>query len=84
MKALLRRLRELLRRPPTGDTGAESAGEAAAHPAEDEPETVHPCKRNLKQWYTSHWDWDYMPRAEMEKLLEDEGGGTSRDGKDKD
>ncbi len=71
MKALLKHLRSLFTSRHDGsDEQTESA--SAAHPSDEEPEEVHPGRRNLKQSYTSHWDLDYMSREEVERLF-DEG-----------
>ena len=34
-----------------------------------EPEQLHQGKRRLKENYTSHWDLDYLPSKEVERLL---------------
>ena len=34
-----------------------------------EPEQLHQGKRRLKESYTSHWDLDYLPRKEVERIL---------------
>jgi hypothetical protein len=47
----------------------------AAHPAPEEAEVLHPGKRRIKENYTSHWDLDYLPRAEVDRIL----GGTEQD-----
>ena len=41
----------------------------AAVPGVEEPEPLHQGKRRLKENYTSHWDLDYLPRKEVDKLL---------------
>jgi len=33
-----------------------------------EPEQLHQGKRRLKESYTSHWDLDYLPRREVDKI----------------
>ena len=35
----------------------------------EEPEQLHQGKRRLKENYTSHWDLDYLPRKEVDKIL---------------
>jgi hypothetical protein len=40
----------------------------AAHPAPEEAEALHVGKRRIKENYTSHWDLDYLPRAEVDKI----------------
>ena len=34
-----------------------------------EPEQLHQGKRRLKGNYTSHWDLDYLPSKEVERLF---------------
>jgi hypothetical protein len=34
-----------------------------------EPEQLHQGKRRLKESYTSHWDLDYLPIKEVERIL---------------
>lgn len=34
-----------------------------------EPEPLHQGKRRLKESYTSHWDLDYLPRKEVDKIV---------------
>jgi hypothetical protein len=34
-----------------------------------EPEQLHQGKRRLKENYTSHWDLDYLPSKEVERIL---------------
>jgi hypothetical protein len=41
----------------------------AAVPGPEEPEQLHQGKRRLKESYTSHWDLDYLPRKEVDKIL---------------
>ncbi len=43
-------------------------GEAGAHPGGASPPSYHKDKRALKDWYTSHWDLDYMSREDMDEL----------------
>ena len=42
------------------------------HPAHegDTPENLHRGRRRLKETFTNHWDLDYLPREEVEALLE--------------
>ena len=35
----------------------------------EEPEQLHQGKRRLKENHTSHWDLDYLPRKEVDKIL---------------
>ena len=41
----------------------------AAFAVNEEPEQLHQGKRRLKEIYTSHWDLDYLPRKEVDKIL---------------
>lgn len=43
-------------------------GTGAVVTADQDAPEVHPGKRNLKQRYTSHWDWDYLSREELDAL----------------
>ena len=60
------RVRNLLRgrvsRPP------EAGGQSAAHPRDEHAPEYHAGKDALKDWYTSHWDLDMLPREELEKI----------------
>ena len=42
--------------------------ESAARPAGEEAPEYHSGRDALKDWYTSHWDLDMLPREEMERL----------------
>jgi hypothetical protein len=44
----------------------------AAFPGADEPEQIHKGKRRLKENYSNHWDMDYLPRHEIDRLYEEE------------
>lgn len=46
----------------------QQSGATAAHPDGEKAPRYHRNKRALKDWHTSHWDLDYMPREEMEAL----------------
>ena len=48
---------------------SESGISTAAFPGVEEPEQLHQGRRRLKENYTSHWDLDYLPRKEVDKLL---------------
>ena len=48
---------------------SESFISTAAVPGVEEPEQLHHGRRRLKENYTSHWDLDYLPRKEVDKLL---------------
>jgi hypothetical protein len=41
----------------------------AAFAVNEEPDQLHQDKRRLKENYTSHWDLDYLPRKEVDKIL---------------
>jgi len=41
----------------------------AAVPQTEEPEPLHQGKRRLKESYTSHWDLDYLPRKEVDRIM---------------
>lgn len=43
----------------------------AAVPGPEEPKALHPGRRRIKENYTSHWDLDYLPRKEVDKIMED-------------
>ncbi|GEM_PF-1833228 len=83
MREHLKRLWARLR----GDRPARNArvdfgDESGAHPGTHSPEELHKGRRRLKETYTSHWDLDYMPREEMERLLgnghDDRNHGSGR------
>ncbi|ASK35731.1 hypothetical protein [Alloalcanivorax mobilis] len=46
-------------------------GDSAAAHAGDDPEPLHRGRRRLKESYTNHWDLDYLPRDEVEKIVTD-------------
>jgi hypothetical protein len=48
---------------------SENAVSTAAVLQADEPEPLHQGKRRLKESYTSHWDLDYLPRKEVDKIM---------------
>jgi hypothetical protein len=48
---------------------AEKPISTAAFAVNKEPEQLHQGKRRLKESYTSHWDLDYLPRKEVDKIL---------------
>ena len=48
---------------------AEKPISTAAFAVNEEPEQLHQGKRRLKESYTSHWDLDYLPRKEVDKIL---------------
>lgn len=40
------------------------------HPAHEgeTPQDLHRGRRRLKETFTNHWDLDYLPREELDKL----------------
>ena len=48
---------------------AEKPISTAAFVVNKEPEQLHQGKKRLKESYTSHWDLDYLPRKEVDKIL---------------
>jgi hypothetical protein len=38
----------------------------------DEPIALHKGRRRVKECHTSHWDLDYLPREDAEKILADD------------
>jgi len=78
MQTLVRRLKKWLtpagQTPERRDPHLDFGDDSGAHPHED-PEELHKGRRRLKETYTSHWDLDYMPREEMERLLGNDGNG---------
>lgn len=48
---------------------AEKTISTAAFTVNEEPKQLHQGKRRLKENYTSHWDLDYLPRKEVDKIL---------------
>ena len=48
---------------------SENTISTAAVPQTDEPEPLHQGKRRLKESYTSHWDLDYLPRKDVDKIM---------------
>ena len=51
-------------RPPRGE-------ESVAHPSTDKPPEHHHGRRAVKEWFTNHWDMDYMSREEIERLQQE-------------
>jgi hypothetical protein len=43
----------------------------AAIPGPEEPKALHPGRRRVKENFTSHWDLDYLPRKEVDKIMEE-------------
>jgi hypothetical protein len=41
----------------------------AAVTSADEPKALHAGRRRIKECHTSHWDLDYLPREEAEKIM---------------
>jgi hypothetical protein len=50
---------------------SESFTNSAAVPGPEEPKALHPGRRRIKENYTSHWDLDYLPRKEVDKIMEE-------------
>jgi len=48
---------------------SENVISTGAVPGAVEPEPLHQGKRRLKESYTSHWDLDYLPRKEVDKIV---------------
>ncbi len=48
---------------------AEKPISTAAFAVNKEHEQIHKGKRRLKENYTSHWDLDYLPIKEVDKIL---------------
>lgn len=42
------------------------------HPAHegDTPDDLHRGRHRLKETFTNHWDMDYLPREDVEALME--------------
>lgn len=56
-----------------GDKGnelSEEPSQTAAVTCRAESKALHPGRRRLKENYTSHWDLDYLPREEIDRLIE--------------
>jgi hypothetical protein len=75
MNEMFAKIMSMLRRyqhaeNPVGLTGHTIS--TAAFPGAEEPEQIHKGKRRLKENYTNHWDMDYLPRQEIDKLYEEE------------
>jgi hypothetical protein len=43
----------------------------ASIPGPEEPKALHPGRRRVKENFTSHWDLDYLPRKEVDKIMEE-------------
>ena len=50
---------------------AEKPISTAAFAVNLEPDQLHQDKRRLKESYTSHWDLDYLPSNEVDRIFED-------------
>ena len=74
MNTLLAKMMSLLKIDRYVDSPIEHADKpisTAAFAVNKEPEPLHKGKRRLKENYTSHWDLDYLPRKEVDKILVD-------------
>ncbi len=80
MNQWLTNLQHFLNPEENVDDPDENMPSTAAHPAPEEAEMLHDGKRRLKENYTSHWDLDYLPRAEVDRIL----GGIEQDKLDDD
>lgn len=82
MKAWFQRIRQWLAGSPRAESGEKEPSldfgdESGAHPGGQPPRELHKGRRRLKENYTSHWDLDYLPREEVERLMN--GGGDRRE-----
>lgn len=82
MRAWFRRIRQALMgsseaRAGDRDPRLDFGDESGAHPGHQTPRDLHKGRRRLKESYTSHWDLDYLPREEVERLMN--GGGDRED-----
>jgi hypothetical protein len=71
MNQLFTKIQHLLKPEYEVEVPVEHTVSTAAHPADEEAEALHVGKRRIKENYTSHWDLDYLPRAEVDKILGD-------------
>jgi hypothetical protein len=71
MNQLLTNIQRLLKPEDKAENPDEKTTSTAAHPADEEAEPLHVGKRRIKENYTSHWDLDYLPRAEVDRILGD-------------
>jgi hypothetical protein len=69
MNQLLTKIQHLLKPEHEVEAADEHTISTAAHPADEEAEALHAGKRRIKENYTSHWDLDYLPRAEVDKIM---------------
>jgi hypothetical protein len=72
MNVLFAKIISLLKSDRYGENTIDLSGHptsTAAVPGHEEPEQLHHGKRRLKESYTSHWDLDYLPRKEVDKIL---------------
>ena len=75
MKAMFTKLASLLKRNTIAEASFDVSVKTistAAFPGAEEPEQIHKGKRRLKENYTNHWDMDYLPRQNIDRLYEDE------------
>lgn len=56
----------------TEDEEAPEVEHVTYHPAHEgeTPQALHRGRRRLKETFTNHWDLDYLPREEVEAILE--------------
>lgn len=43
----------------------------SAHAGDNDPDDLHRGRRRIKETFTNHWDLDYLPRDEVERILEE-------------
>lgn len=72
MNPLFKKIQSLLKSNRHEDVAIELSEHSittAAVSSTEEAEPIHPGKRRLKENYTSHWDLDYLPRKEVDRLM---------------
>lgn len=72
MSKLVAVFKRILKIGETEENNGEGSGNSnvtAAVPSMNVPGELHPGRRRLKEHYTSHWDLDYLPREETEKII---------------
>jgi hypothetical protein len=74
MNRLIKKIVSLIKRDRYEENvsdNAEGSISTAAVPGPEEPKVLHPGRRRVKENYTSHWDLDYLPRKEVDKIMEE-------------
>lgn len=71
MNPLIERISHLMNNdlPATPENTPPEPSETAAVPGQEESKPLHPGKRRIKEVFTSHWDLDYLPRDEVDRIL---------------